>query len=130
MQKCTLFIVIFKIVPAILLACAETVRHECMCFIQLFEVDTSSDGGIILNQYGCPTMALTKVIVPIKSQQVLSPASVCHNCDQSCMFSRKPTKRKIEQEDVELNALQLVHCRDLNSFLFNIYCMKCPSLNL
>jgi len=127
MLKCTIFIVIFKISPAILLACVETARHECMCFVQLLEVQTSPPA---LNQYNCPIMALTKAIVAIRSQNILSPASICHNCDQSCMFHRQPTKRRIEQEDVELNALQLMHSRNLNSFLFNIYCMKCPSINL
>ena len=122
-----IILIIMQMDAGILRACFEA-EGDNWCIVQMYEEDTSEDGKGLVNEFDCPILKLTKVLLAAPTTCILSPASIVHNCNLTCTFNRAQCKRRIEQEQVELPTLKLDHNNRLNSFLFNIYCMKCPSM--
>ena len=96
----------------------------------MFEEKLSDTGEKLENPLNCPLLSLSKILIVILTTSVLSLAFVIHECTSTCTFRRQPVKRRMEQEEVDIDSLQYIHDNRNNAYAFNIYYMKCCSMSV
>ena len=85
------------------------VDDKTWSIIQKFEEELSDTGEKLENQMNCPLLSLSKILIAVPTTSVLSLASIIHECTNTCIFRRQPTKHRIEQEEVDIDSLQYIH---------------------
>lgn len=83
------------------------------------------NGQDVTDDRDCPVLMLSDSLLTVKSETILKPVSIVHECGRSCILRMMRKSRRAEREEQELNSLALKHDYKNNKmFVLNIYCMK------
>lgn len=106
----------------LLLSCFA-VDGESHCLVQVFE---QLQCGLqpLINEFNCPLLTATTIIMRIASLAVISSISVAHECSTSCTFQQVHNVFPVERENVDIEGLQYVHDWNNNLFCLNVHCMN------
>ena len=81
-------------------------------------------GQAILNEYDCPLLSITNLLMCISSHCVSHAVSVVHECTHTCTFVPSSGNKKIEHERVELSLPSFKHDWSNKMYCHNVYCIN------
>ena len=110
-------------VYGILLSTFKTAAGSVLCLGQGFHSLKSFDDQLILNNYDCPLLELTKAVFSTPGSNVRRAVSVVHECTTSCHIQEERTSRNIERENITCDRLEFQHDFTNLMYSYNVCCM-------
>ena len=89
----------------ILLNTFKTTAGNAICLIQGFQFVSIND-EILLNNFECPMLQLSKTIFTTPGSNVKRAVSIVHECTDSCSMQEVAT---IQRENISCNKLEFNH---------------------
>ena len=95
----------------VLLSCFSTVHNnDQYCLLRRMEAVTTSRRPLE-TEFECPLFFLTSEVFTVRTNEILSPVSFVHVCEQTCQISSNSNGK-----------LKMLHDLTNNLFCFNIFC--------
>ena len=92
----------------ILLNTFKIAAGNAICLIQGFQFVSMND-EILLNNFECPMLQLSKTIFTTPGSNVKRAVSIVHECTDSCSMQEVATIQSIERENISCNKLEFNH---------------------
>lgn len=104
----------------LLVACFKDCKYSASyCLVRPMHFVDDSSGGNVLNEYDCPLLTITNLVLLLIHHSV----SVVHECTTSCTITQSSVPARLEHENVQVSGVLHEHnfCNKL--YCHNIYCM-------